>query len=502
MPSSQRWRSPAYSAGCIAALAAFVVAVHAPVERADFSLDDYDYIAGNQSIRSFATAFAAFARPFPPHMPEKSLYRPVTNLTYAVDFALWRDSGWGYHATNVAVYVLVVALVFALSTAYTGSRWFALAVGLLFAAHPVHCEAVDSVTGRSEMLSLGFALVSLLLFLRAMRRGEDAELRRTLARASPGLAGSALAYALSALSKETGAILPAVLAVHFLVYGRRVGEDALRSASRCAAFLAPHGLVAAGYLAMRFHALGAFTPPSAAGGWLNRSVYVGLAFFYDLRLLIWPIPSHVDFYWESRFLHLRESALPFLLGCLLLGFTLRTLIDWMRQQIRNAEQGEARKIEVCALATFLAFLFPASHILPIGVKMAERLLFAPSLGFCLFVAIAAREWLRRHVDHRPTRDRIAALLVTLIAVAGGVRSHQRALEWRDDLRLWLAEDRALPGDPRVLANLAIAYHIRGRWEESRDALDRARRYEMKVGGMDAQLDRVEQMLRRSEHLAP
>ena len=96
------------------------------------------------------------------------------------------------------------------------------------------------------------------------------------------------------------------------------------------------------------------------------------------------------------------------------------------------------------------------------------------------------------------RVRVAALLIAAIAVAGGVRSHQRALEWRDDLRLWLAEDRALPGDPRILANLAIAYHIRGRWEESRDALDRARRSETRVSGMEAELDRVEQMLRQSE----
>src|SRR5262245_8485111 len=105
MPSDPPWRRGAYSAACIALLAAFGIAVHAPRDRADFSLDDYDYIAGNPGIRSTAAALAAFGQPFPPQIPEKRLYRPVTNLSYAIDFARWGDDARGYHEINTALYV-------------------------------------------------------------------------------------------------------------------------------------------------------------------------------------------------------------------------------------------------------------------------------------------------------------------------------------------------------------------------------------------------------------
>ena len=497
--SRARWRRAVQSAGCLALLAAFAVAVHAPAERADFSLDDYDYVVINQSVRSIAAALSAFARPFPPQLPEKGLYRPLTNLTYAIDYSRWRDDARGYHETNVALFVLVVWLVFALVIGYDRSLPFALAVALGFAAHPVHCEAVDSVTGRSEVLSLAFALASLVLFQRAThaaRAEEGSGLRPAL----PWLAGSALAYALSTLAKETGAVLPALLAVHFLVYGRRDTEDISRWARRCAAFLAPHGAVAIAYLAARLHALPVFLPPSAAGGWSSRITAVGVAYFLDLRALAWPVVSRVDFYWERFFLG-REALVPVLLGWLLLGITLRIFLSRFGQALRTPVQGEAQRIELCALAIFLVFLLPVSQVLPVGVKFGERLLFAPSLGFLLFVASSGREALRRWEAHAPRRALIASALVAALATAGGIRSHRRALEWRDDLVLWQAEERALPGDPRVLANLAIAFTARGRYAEGHDAIARARQSEIRIAGLDAVIDDIERVLERAERRA-
>jgi protein O-mannosyl-transferase len=498
--SRARWRRAVQSAGCLGLLAAFAVAVHAPAERADWSLDDYDYVAGNPSIRSVAEALSAFARPFPPQLPEKGLYRPLTNLSYAIDYSRWGDDGRGYHETNVALYVLVVWLVFALAASYDGSLPFALAVALVFAAHPVHSEAVDSVTGRSEVLSLAFALASLLLFVRAAHtaRAAAASGRR---QALPWLAGSALAYGISMLAKETGAVLPAILALHFLVYGRRDGEDLSGWTRRCAAFLALHGAVAILYLAARFHALPVFTPPSALGGWSSRVTAVGVAFYLDLRQLLWPVPSRVDFYWEQFFFG-RAAWAPFLLGCGMLGFTLRSFASRMRETLRTPAQSGAHRIELCGLAIFLGFLLPVSHVVPVGVKFAERLLFAPSLGFCLLVASAGREAIRRWIARPPTRALLGSALVAILALAGGILSHRRALEWRDGLRLWQAEERALPGDPRVQANLAIAHLTRGQWQESHDAIERARHSETRIPGLDAVIDNIERALERAERRAP
>ena len=496
MLSAARSRRAVQSAGCLALLAVFAVAVHLPAERADWTLDDYDYVAGNPSIRSVGEALSAFARPFPPQLPEKGLYRPLTNLTYAIDYSRWGDDARGYHETNVALYMVVVWLVFALGAAYD-SVPFGLAVALLFATHPVHCEAVDSVTGRSEVLSLLFAIASLLLFQRGVRAGVGSDARLAV----PWLAGSALAYGLAALAKETGLVLPGALVVHFLVYGRRDGEDGIRSARRGGTFLVLHGAVALAYLAARLHALEVFTPPSATGGWSSRFTALGVAFFLDVRQLVWPVTSHVDFYWEQFFLG-RKALVPFLLGCALLGLTLRAFFTRLREQLPTPAPSGPRGIELCAIALFLAFLVPVSHLLPVGVKFAERLLFAPSLGFCLFVASLGREALGHPVARAPRRARLASALVALLALTGGILSHRRALEWRDGVRLWQAEERAMPEDPRVQANLAIAYLTRGQWPESRDAIERARRSETRIPGLDAVIDNIERALERAERRAP
>jgi hypothetical protein len=99
----------------LGALAAIVFAVHWPVGRADFSFDDRSYVLANPSLRTLQDALAALAAPFPPHRPELGLYRPLTNLSYALDFSVWGEDAFGYHASNVLLYLASVGLVFVLS---------------------------------------------------------------------------------------------------------------------------------------------------------------------------------------------------------------------------------------------------------------------------------------------------------------------------------------------------------------------------------------------------
>ena len=44
-------------------------------------------------------------------------------------------------------------------------------------------------------------------------------------------------------------------------------------------------------------------------------------------------------------------------------------------------------VAIIALAIFLIFLLPVSHLIDIGALLAERFLLAPSLGFILLIAL-------------------------------------------------------------------------------------------------------------------
>jgi hypothetical protein len=69
----------------------------------------------------------------------------------------------------------------------------------------------------------------------------------------------------------------------------------------------------------------------------------------------------------------------------------------------------------------IAFLPVANLLFPTGVLIAERTLYLPSVG----LALAASAWLK-HLALRPL-----AVLLTIVVLAGGVRTALRVPVWRD-----------------------------------------------------------------------
>jgi Flp pilus assembly protein TadD len=103
--------------------------------------------------------------------------------------------------------------------------------------------------------------------------------------------------------------------------------------------------------------------------------------------------------------------------------------------------------------TFVA-LTPVLHIVPVGVLLAERLLYLPSAGFCL-AAGAALARLAPATAGAPPAPAPPAL--ALLAA----RTVVRTLDWRSDVALWESELAKAPRDAVVNNNLAVAYTARG-----------------------------------------
>jgi tetratricopeptide (TPR) repeat protein len=163
---------------------------------------------------------------------------------------------------------------------------------------------------------------------------------------------------------------------------------------------------------------------------------------------------------------------------------------------------------VCAFALLLFPLFPTSHALPIGALFSERFLFAPSLGFVLLATLAGRALLRRSLPPRGVL--VAATLLTgSLALAGAVRSHSRALEWRDAVQLWRGAQLHLT-DKRAYTNLAAAYLERGELDLAAAQITRALELdphdvaslgnrgvlELQSGDLDAATETFEALLKR------
>ena len=90
------------------------------------------------------------------------LYRPLTSMSYAIEWRIFGDRPWVFHLINVLLYAANCAAVAELARRLGGLAigYFA---GLLFAVHPVHVEAVAYIVGRAELLSTGAMLWAMIL---------------------------------------------------------------------------------------------------------------------------------------------------------------------------------------------------------------------------------------------------------------------------------------------------------------------------------------------------
>src|SRR5581483_4297857 len=92
------------------------------------------------------------------------LFRPVPLLTYALERALvGRPSAPVARAVNALLHALCSLAALALFASIAKDRRAGLIGALIFAAHPLHAEAVAGVVGRAEVLALLLGFAALLL---------------------------------------------------------------------------------------------------------------------------------------------------------------------------------------------------------------------------------------------------------------------------------------------------------------------------------------------------
>ncbi|GFY51640.1 protein O-mannosyl-transferase TMTC2 [Trichonephila inaurata madagascariensis] len=101
------------------------------------------------------------------HSGSHKSYRPLCVLTFRLNYALGGLDPWGYHFFNVILHAMVSALFTSLASAlFCHSTLPTLAASLLFAAHPIHTEAVAGVVGRADVGACFFFLLALLSYMK------------------------------------------------------------------------------------------------------------------------------------------------------------------------------------------------------------------------------------------------------------------------------------------------------------------------------------------------
>ncbi len=150
----------------------FVLAVvlYSPALGNGFHYDDFHSIVNNPHVRSLERIGDFFVDPsLFSQNPESAMYRPVLLTSYAFNYLVGElDPTW-YHAGNVLLHGVNVALLYGLLLALGMPSAQALVASLMFAVTPLNSETVNYVSSRSELLMASFLLASCLCYVRSTK---------------------------------------------------------------------------------------------------------------------------------------------------------------------------------------------------------------------------------------------------------------------------------------------------------------------------------------------
>jgi Flp pilus assembly protein TadD len=413
-----------------------------PSLRPGFIHDDHRIIEQNQLVQDPVRLPEILARGYwtVDDRQVPNLYRPVTILSFALNRLATGPAPAGFRAVDLLLHVLVTGLVFGVARRMTGPGTAqpaavaagavpgaALAAALLFAAHPVHTEALGLVVGRSEILMALFTLASIALFLDGRR-------------------GWALALVpLAIFSKESGIAAPFLL----------IAADRLRHGRT--RFSIPFAAAATGVaiacLIVRSAVLGGIIPAAFTHFIDNPiahlsfpgSLFTALAALarYAL-LLVWPRHLSIDYSYASIPQASSLADPRVLCGMLVVaGVAAGMARAWTR-----------RPAVAFSLLLFALPLLPVSNLLfPIGTILAERLLYLPSAGACLLTGIAVAPWIE---ERGPAPRRLALAGIAILAALLALRGLGRFRDWQDDRSIFAAAIRLYPDNVRAQFNYGAA----------------------------------------------
>ncbi|HKD20243.1 MAG TPA: tetratricopeptide repeat protein [Thermoanaerobaculia bacterium] len=430
-----------------------------------FVYDDKAIVRDNFRIRSPETVDELFTTQYFGGPPGSGTsYRPILLLSFAVQWWIHGADPVGFHAVNLALHIAVTLLLARLWLRVGLPPPVAAGAALLFAALPIHVEAVTGIVGRGETLAALFVLASLLLALGA------ADARSAVGRAVR-YAGALALYAFANLTKESAVVAPALL---FLLL----------------AFVADGGLAVRSRSALRrgwpYYAggaavlLGVFRVRHAV---LGGAIHARLTGIFEVENPLAPLPAGARAANACLvlFRYVARMALPLRLSSDESAWSIRPvgpreLVFWAAPIVLAA-------LAVAAVAglrrrspTALGFLFlvlawlPASNLLfPTGTIFAERLAYLPSAGFCL----AAASWIAGSAPSFASLSRARAAILASLALAYAARALARNPVWQSDEALFTDMVRVSPRSAKAHYDFAYMSADHERWRPALEHYEKA-----------------------------
>lgn len=407
-----------------------------------------DGLSGIPGLLKYDTFYGFFKEEGKAQLVSGGRYRPLTPIMFAIELEVFGDKPWVGHLFNLVWFGLCVVLIYwvlgLLLINHPSAGLISLLAAALFAAHPIHTEAVANIKGRDEIMALLLSLSALYAYIKSLDKGNLIYLLIC-----------SVSLFLGLMAKENAITFLVIIPLSGWFFRDKLWNNPVLS---ILALLVPVAL----FLWIRTEVLGQLFGGDAPRELMNNPFlklengnYVALSFSekyatitYTLgkyiQLLVWPHPLTHDYY--PRQIGILSWTHPGVIASLVIyaGAGIYALKTFLKKSIFSY-----------SFFYFVITLSIVSNLVfPVGTNMSERFIFMPSLGFCLWLSW----WFSTRIYSKDLRFTFY-ILSAIFLLGYSFKTIDRNMVWKDNATLFLTDVETSVNSAK-LQNAAGGEHIR------------------------------------------
>jgi tetratricopeptide (TPR) repeat protein len=416
-----------------------------------FVLDDFGLIKDNlqtkKGISAVPEIFKSSYR-YGMNTTDFQLYRPLTKAMFAIEWSISPDKPSLGHWINVVLFAFLCYVLFRVLNLYLNDSLLIPFIStLLFAAHPIHTEVVANIKGRDEIMTLLLCLLS--VWSLHSYASKNSKL---------GFLGGIVCFFIALFAKESAVTFIAVIVMLYYFFTKAEGKKYFNTTIAMIACTAI-------FLIIRRNVLGNVetlipVEDNSIAGIKDLVIQKANAIYIMgvyLKLLFFPSPLIADGSY-NHFPVIGLSNWKFLVPAAVYASA-------FVYAILNFRKKDPASFAI--LYFFATVSIVSNVIILIGTNYGERLMFIPSLGFCLLIGILISKILKsKQSDKLFTdlksffRENVKPIsVVAIVVVLFSFQTTARNRDWKSDFTLYSGDVKKVPDSAHML--FYYANHITG-----------------------------------------
>lgn len=349
-------------------------------------------------------------------------YRPITTVTFAIEYAIFGQSPFISHFINILIYFFSIWLIFCnlfkLLEQHENKLNIAFICALLFLIHPIHTEVVNNIKCRDELLAFSFSMLALCHCFKIYEKFTFKNLFLI-----------ALFLSLGLLSKKSAILFIGIMPLCFVFY-RKFSVKYL------------YVILSAGLFALLivfFLKLNVVTEEIKRNFYhfenplytehfsLFQKLIIALkSFGFYTKLFIFPYP--LRFYYGGNLIDFSTTLdVNAFVGLLYILLSIYIIIRYKN------------KLFIFATLLYLGCIFPfVNFASPSPGLIAERFVYSASLGFCLIITSGLLILFNKNFKFQSYSQLLSKpmMYVTPVIIISMIYTWNRNADWKNKLTLF------------------------------------------------------------------